>query len=90
MTMTAQSIKQEPFCDNVKCNFHRVMVSAGCTGLEHGDLKIERNFFVKDKRLTSIRLCGTCSEVVPLLVSCENEEVATVWTPKDKQLILST
>ena len=90
--MTAQSaeIKKAPFCDNPKCNFHRVVVSESCVSLEHGEIKITREFFGRDKTLKIVKLCGTCAEVVPMFVKCQEETVLDgpkLWTPERKGII---
>jgi hypothetical protein len=93
MTAQAKDKSAHPFCDNPKCNFHHVMVSAGCTGLESGDIKVERQFFSKVNTMGFIRLCGTCSEVVPMFVRCQEEtiidgeEASRVWRPDSKIIV---
>lgn len=90
MTAQAAETKKAPFCDNPKCNFHRVAVSESCISLEHGEIKVTREFFGRDKTLKVIKLCGTCAEVVPMFVRCKEETVIdgpTIWMPGEKQVI---
>lgn len=94
--MTAQAADNltrtgEPFCDNIKCNFHRVNVTTGCTGLEHGELKVGRSFFLKPGTLFKIKLCDTCAEVVPLFVKCNEEmeiDKPAIITPGAKPIMI--
>ena len=82
---------QEPFCDNPKCNFNRISVSRGCTGIESGTMKVARMFFIKPGSIVKVKLCGVCAEVVPMFVQCADDKDTTspVIQPGAKQLIIA-
>ena len=87
MTAQAADNKKAPFCDNPKCNFHRVNVSDNCIDLHSGDIKIDREFFGNESG-RPVRLCGVSAEVVPMFVRFEAPKHQREVLQPEKQIII--